>query len=148
MLFKNVQSNPAPLISLIRALRACCEQREEEFCQRLGLTASQFSCLAAVPNQAEELSIQQIARLMNLSPSRASRVVDSMVITGLLVRRPLQTDRRTQLVAMTAKGKKIWQAVHRLLEDCEKRLRKQMKKRQPRELEEALQSLIESWQAS
>ena len=73
-------------------------------CQKLGLTASQFACLLALPEQAGEFNVHQVAEVMGLSPSRTSRIVDSLVRDGLLSRRTLDSDRRTQLVALTSTG--------------------------------------------
>ena len=46
---------------------------------------------------------------MGLSPSRASRIVDSLVRGGLLARRTMDQDRRTQLVTLTSAGREKWQ---------------------------------------
>ena len=80
--------NPAipPLIGLVRAMRDCCQRQEGEMCQKLGLNASQFACLLAMPED-DELNVQQVAKVMELSPSRASRIVDSLVQEGLLERK-------------------------------------------------------------
>ena len=73
------------MIGLVRAMRDCCQRQEGEMCHKLSLTASQFACLLAMP-ETGELTVHQVAKVMGLSPSRASRIVDSLVREGLLER--------------------------------------------------------------
>ena len=139
--------NPAvPLLTgLIRTIRDCCQRHEEEMCFKLSLNTSQFTCLLAIPDPNGELSIQQIASIMGLSPSRTSRIVDSLVRTGLLVRRTMDSDRRTQLIVLTSAGQEKWQAVHKLLAECEEKLLAQLPPPRSQELAETLQKLLNSW---
>ena len=107
------------LTGLVRTIRDCCQRKEGEICHKLALNASQFACLLALSEEASELNIHQMAKVMGLSPSRTSRIVDSLVRDGLLSRRALETDRRTQLVALTSTGRQKWQLAHKLLFECE-----------------------------
>ena len=92
------------LIGLVRALRDCCQRQEGEMCHKLSLTPSQFTCLLAMP-ETGDLTVHQVAKVMGLSPSRASRIVDSLVRDGLLERRTTDKDRRRQFLALTAAGR-------------------------------------------
>jgi DNA-binding MarR family transcriptional regulator len=114
------QNSAVPLLTgLVRAIRDCCQQKEGMLCKKLGVTRSQFACLVALPEPAAELNVQQVSTAMGLSPSRACRVVDSLVRRGLLLRRVMDSDRRIQLVALTAAGRKKWQQAQKLLAECE-----------------------------
>ncbi len=139
--------NPAipPLVGLVRTIRDCCQRKEGEMCRKLALTASQFACLLSLPEQGEEANIRQVAKTMGLSPSRTSRIVDSMVRRKLLSRRATDSDRRTQLLSLTAAGRKKWQVARRLLAECEQNLLDKLSGERPRELQEALQALINAW---
>ena len=139
------RKSPPSLTALIRAIRDCCQRKEEEMSNQLALTASQFACLTVLPDRTQDLSIQEMAGILGLSHSRASRVVDSLVRDGLLARRTMASDRRTQLVALTPKGRRKWQAVHALLEECERKLREQLNLHRPKELEETLKILMSAW---
>jgi len=132
---------------LIRSFRNLCQSREEKFCKRLGLTTSQFTCLAALPSETESVSISRISGLTQLSHSRSSRVVDSMVVAGLLTRCSLPSDRRTQVVTLTAKGEQTWRAVQGLLRECERDLRAQFTGEQAAQVIETLQLLVRHWQS-
>jgi DNA-binding MarR family transcriptional regulator len=145
MIYSHNKTSSTSLTGLIRAIRDCCQRREEEMCKQLDLTSSQFACLIAVPRQPGELAIQDIATALGLSHSRTSRIVDSMVRDGLLNRHTMASDRRTQLVSMTPRGKKKWQAVQKLQEECEKKLREHLNVHRPQKLEGALKALADAW---
>jgi DNA-binding MarR family transcriptional regulator len=115
-------------------------------CRLLALTASQFACLLALTGQAHESTVQQVARFMGLSPSRASRVVDTLVRDGLLDRRTAHNDRRTQQLTLTPAGQRKWQSAYNLLIDCEKKLFADLPPQRSRELEETLRTLVNAWE--
>ncbi len=133
-----------PLIWLIRMIRDFCQRQERETCRKLALTASQLAFLLAMPEQAE-FNVQQVAEVMGLSPSRASRVADSLVRHGLLYRRRADSDRRTQVLELTATGRTKWQAARKLLVECEEKLLSNLTAQRSRELEEALKTLVNAW---
>ena len=129
------------LISLVRAMRDCCQRQEGKICQELALTASQFACLVALPTSGD-LTVQQVAAVMRLSPSRASRVVESLVRAGLLERHNTSQDRRQQLVTLTAPGRVKWQKAQTLLVECEQKLLAHLSIQESKELEAALITVI------
>jgi DNA-binding MarR family transcriptional regulator len=133
------------LLGLVRAMRDCCQRQEGEMCRKLALTASQFACLLAMPEPDGELNVHQVAKVMGLSASRASRIVDSLVHAGLLDRRTMDSDRRTQLVTLTTGGREKWQLAHQLLAECEKKLLSHLPPRRGQEMQETLQTLIKAW---
>jgi DNA-binding MarR family transcriptional regulator len=132
-----------PLIGLVRAMRDCCQRQEGEMCQKLGLNASQFACLLVMPENAE-LNVQQIANVMDLSPSRTSRIVDSLVQEGLFERKTPDKDRRQQHVVLTAFGREKLQTAYLLLAECEQKLLSYFSAQKFRELEELLTSVVKA----
>ncbi len=144
---KDVPKHTAvPLLTgLVRTMRDCCQRQEGIMCGKLGLTPSQFACLLAMPEQAGEFSVQEVAEVMGLSPSRTSRIVDSMVRGGLFSRRTLNSDRRTQMVALTSVGREKWQEGHKLLAECERRLLAHLPPQRKRDLAETLKLIIKAW---
>ncbi len=144
---KGAAPNPAvPLLTgLVRTIRDCCQRQEGVMCRKLALTPSQFACLVAMPSPAAELSVHQVAKVMGLSPSRTSRIVDALVRGGIFSRRTLESDRRTQLVALTASGREKWQEAHKLLAECEKNLLGHLPPQRTQELAETLKTLINAW---
>jgi len=144
---KGVAQNPAvPLLTgLVRTIRDCCQRQEGVMCRKLALTPSQFACLVAVPSPDVELNVHQVAKVMGLSPSRTSRIVDALVRGGLFSRRTLESDRRTQLVTLTTDGQEKWQEAHKLLAECEKRLLGHLPPQRTEDLAETLKTLITAW---
>lgn len=141
---KGVPKNTAVplLIGLVRTMRDCCQRQEGEMCRKLGLTPSRFACLLAMPEQAGELNIHEVAEVMGLSPSRASRIVDSLVREGLLDRQTTVNDRRKQHLTLTSAGRAKWHKAHMLLMECEQKLLSQLSAHRSRDLEEALKTVI------
>lgn len=131
------------LIGLIRLVRERCQRHERQMCRELALTSSQLTCLLAVPDQ--EFNVNQAAEAMELSPSRASRVLDSLVRQGLLYRRTADRDRRTQLLELTPAGRKKWQEARNFLEDCEQKLLAKLTAENSQELEGLLRALVDIW---
>ena len=142
----DAQIQAVPLLTgLVRTIRDCCQRQEGVMCRKLALTPSQFACLVAMPEPAAELTIHQVAKVMGLSPSRASRIADALVRGGLFSRRTLDSDRRTQLVALTNDGREKWAEAQQLLIECERRLLAHLPPQRTREMEETLRSLIKAW---
>ncbi len=139
--------NPAIplLVGLVRTIRDCCQSKEGEMCRKLALTASQFACLLAIPEEAGELNVHQVAKTMGISPSRASRVVDSLVRVEVLSRRTTDNDRRIQLLALTSAGWEKRQLAQKLLAECEDNLLAHMAAERSQELAETLRELITAW---
>jgi DNA-binding MarR family transcriptional regulator len=129
------------LIGLVRAIRDCCQRKEDEMCRQLVLTASQFACLLAMP-EISALNVHQLGEALKLSPSRASRIVDSLVREGLLDRRTTANDRRQQHLTLTSDGRAKWHKAHMLLMECEQNLLSQLSAQRSRDLEEALKTVI------
>jgi DNA-binding MarR family transcriptional regulator len=140
---KRPPENPAipRLIGLVRTLRDCCQRQEGEICHQLDLTASQFACLLAIP-ETSDLTVHQVAKAMGLSPSRASRIVDSLVRHGFLDRKTTDKDRRQQILALTPAGRTKWQTAHQLLVGCEQKLLSHLSAQHSLELAEAFQKVI------
>jgi DNA-binding MarR family transcriptional regulator len=131
------------LVGLVRALRDCCQRQEGEMCHQLALTASQFACLLAMP-ETGSLNIHEVGQAMGLSPSRASRVVESLVRSGLLDRSAADHDRRKQVLSLTPIGRSKWQAAHKLLLECEQKLLAHLSAQRSQELADAFETVIEA----
>jgi DNA-binding MarR family transcriptional regulator len=130
-----------PLIALVRAMRDCCKRQEGEMCQKLGLNGSQFACLLIMPEN-DELNVQQIAYDMELSPSRASRIIDTLVQAGLLERKARDHDRRQQHVLLTELGRQKLQEAYELLAECEQKFLSHLSVQKSRELQELMTAVL------
>ena len=73
-----------------------------------GLTCTQ-AC--AVRDLADPLTPSQLAALLECEPSNVTFVVARLVSLGYAERRPHPTDRRSKLVALTAEGRAVREAM-------------------------------------
>jgi len=133
------------LVSLVRAMRDCCQRQEKEICRKLSLTPSELACLLAIQERDHKFSVHEVAKLMGLSQSRASRVIDSLACDGLLHRQTADSDRRTQLLALTPAGLKKWYAARKLMIECEQKVLASLTPQKSREMEELLKTLLKAW---
>jgi DNA-binding MarR family transcriptional regulator len=141
-MISNQHNQAVPLlIGLVRTLRDCCQRKEGEMCHQLALTSSQFACLLSMP-ETGSLNVRELGEALGLSPSRASRVVDSLVGEGLLDRQATANDRRQQHLTLTAAGRTKWHQAHGLLAECEQKLLSHLSAQQSLALEEALKMVI------
>lgn len=104
------------LIFATSAAKAVCNQLLEPH----GLTLAQWAILSSIWRNGE-MSVKDLAEMTGNAPPAASRIVDRMVLAGLLVRMPDVRDRRAVVVGTTAKGEgmratqTIYETVNRIL---------------------------------
>jgi DNA-binding MarR family transcriptional regulator len=72
-----------------------------------GLRVRQYAVLALAAEAAEGVSQRDLAEGLGLDPSQVVLLVDELAASGLVERRPSPSDRRTKLVAATAKGRRV-----------------------------------------
>jgi DNA-binding MarR family transcriptional regulator len=73
-------------------------------------------------NAGERISCKELARMMDLSTSRCSRIVERLLRKGYVVRKPNPDDRRAIEVSLTAKGIRLKKNIENLKTQCEKRI--------------------------
>jgi DNA-binding MarR family transcriptional regulator len=66
-----------------------------------------------VMEEEQALTCSDIAKKINLSPSRGSRIIDNLVRKGLLLRKIKENDRRTTLLYLTKKGREVMKNIDR-----------------------------------
>jgi DNA-binding MarR family transcriptional regulator len=90
-----------------------------------GVTPQQYQALLVIKtHRAEAIMVRELADQMLLQHHGAVQLVDRLVSAGLAERQDSLTDRRSVLVAMTAKGEQ-------LLEDLAAHHIKELLKREP-----------------
>jgi DNA-binding MarR family transcriptional regulator len=113
------------IIDLIFQLKRMCALEEEDIGAQVGLTTSEVFCILAIEPQ-EEVSSNTLSRRMNLSPSRGSRVVDSLIARGHLERKADPDDRRYIRLSLTPSGKKCRLNVLKAKNKCEHKIEKKL----------------------
>lgn len=67
-------------------------------------TLPRFDVLAALYRRRDGVTMTELSRMLLVSNGNATAVVDRLEAAGLVHRTPMQTDRRTVIVALTPKG--------------------------------------------
>ena len=89
----------------IRKIQTALKKFEETLKAETGLSLNDALCLCSVHKGICEPGA--LARELELSPSRATRVLDGLEERGLISRKLSYEDRRNISVSVTAKGKKF-----------------------------------------
>lgn len=125
------------LIDLIDQLKSRCIENELMIMEQARLSPAEYNGISALePN--EYVCGSTLSRKMNLSPSRASRVIDKLVRSGYLVRENDAQDRRKCTICLAEKGIKIKKKIDKIKTECESRVRERLN---PDELEQFTLSL-------
>ena len=109
------------LFELILAIKRKCQCNEEQIQEQLGLTAAQFHGLIVL-DEGGEVAGCEFARRMGLSPSRGSRVLNSLVTSGFVAARDRPDDRRTMEISLTSKGRRMKNRIADRMKACESRI--------------------------
>ena len=94
------------LSELTVRLFALCQEREANFVSRYGAKVSEFRCLHVLLEN-NHIPVKKLATLLHNTPSRLTRVVDSLISKGLVQRSEPQSDRRIKIISLTPKGEKL-----------------------------------------
>ncbi|UCH66284.1 MAG: MarR family transcriptional regulator [Ignavibacterium sp.] len=92
------------LANLTFNLLARCQVKEEWLATQRGLFQAEFKCLRLFGSD-KSLNCKKIAKRMNLSQSRLTRIIDGLVTKGYMNREIDQTDRRNMRVSLSRRGK-------------------------------------------
>jgi len=98
-------------------LLTCVTLIENEVRRRLrvkfGATLPRFDLMAQLDRVPEGMTLGELSRRMMVSNGNVTGLVDRLVAQNLVKRRPSPLDRRVQLVSLTGKGQRSFQAMAR-----------------------------------
>ena len=83
-----------------------CQVKQERVAGNVGLTVAEFKLIRCVRSDTL-VSAGELARRMQLSSSRLTRILDGMVRKNLVVRESASDDRRVVQVRLTEKGAEL-----------------------------------------
>ena len=92
------------LANLTFILLARCQEKEAWLAEKHGLFQAEFKCLRLIRSD-ESLNNTQISKRMKLSPSRSTRIIDTLVQKGYMKREIEQSDRRNMSLFLSRRGK-------------------------------------------
>ncbi len=96
---------------------SCLKKKADQFFAPFGLTDVQFNLMMLVKHQSGEeggLSQARLSAMMLVNRANITSLVDRMEKAGLVERTDSPTDRRYNIVRLTAKGKKLLDEVEPL----------------------------------
>jgi DNA-binding MarR family transcriptional regulator len=131
------------LVDLIYGLKARCVITESEIMAETGLSPAEYNGIAAI-EPGEMVCGNAVSQKMNLSPSRASRVIDKMVHNGYIHRKTDTADRRKCNITLADKGVAVKKRIKKLREGCEDRLRLHLSEKEIKEFSHTLKKIVAS----
>jgi DNA-binding MarR family transcriptional regulator len=129
------------ILDLLNNLRKRCIANDDELMNSLNISLAEFNFFLTIDTDTI-LSSEWLAENLNLSLSRVSRIIDRMVINGLLIRTADPNDRRAIKLELSEKGLYIYKRVMINKIDCEKNIRKNLSHDESLELESNLKRII------
>ena len=120
------------IVCAVRQLVRSASSDSLDIVRSLKLTASQSKILKCVYEQGPSSSAQ-LSRLLSISPSNITGIVDRLQLKGLVKRVPKLGDRRVAIIKLTPAGKKIGENLpetfeNRLVSGLERLERSEVKK--------------------
>jgi len=109
------------ILNLIVKLKLSKALDQEHLRMICNLSIAEYRGIMAQKN-GQEMTCQEMAKVMDLSPSRSSRVIENLVQKGYCVRRISRNDRRSVAVTLSNKGREVKQEIKRNREQLEKDL--------------------------
>jgi DNA-binding MarR family transcriptional regulator len=98
-------------------LFTCKEVIESEVRRRLrdsfGVTLPRFDLMAQLDRTPKGMTLGELSQRMMVSNGNVTGLVDRLVEQELIARRPSPHDRRSQLVSLTAQGRRFFRAMAR-----------------------------------
>jgi DNA-binding MarR family transcriptional regulator len=134
------------LIDYIIQLKSQC-RFEERIGGECALTSREVSCLGALP-RGQAVSAGELAERMELSASRASRVINGLREKGCLTEDYDRDDRRAVSITLTKKGERLLDAIERKKDECEQRLLRRIDRRRVQSIRDSLGVLATAMQGA
>ena len=130
------------MIDKILEFKHMC-QLEGEIGRSCGLSPREIRCVT-VTAQKGPLSSKELSRLIELSPSRGSRVIGRMVDKGLIQMIQSDQDRRSVKLSLSDKGQECFKQIEKDKAACEARLLASLTDEELKMVNESLNLLIKA----
>jgi DNA-binding MarR family transcriptional regulator len=130
------------LVDLIIELKKGCIEDEEQIRTLCNVSLAEYKGIMEI-EAAERVTCNVLSKKMGLSISRGSRIIDSLVKRGYLLRMENPEDRRSFVISLSSEGTKIRQQIEQERNNCEYRIRKNLSAREVKLIKEALELISE-----
>ncbi|MBN2396173.1 MAG: MarR family transcriptional regulator [Candidatus Atribacteria bacterium] len=130
------------IVNLIISLKLNKMLEQENMFLFCNLSIAEYRGIMA-QQDGVEMTCQEMAKVMELSPSRSSRVIENLVQKGYFVRRISQYDRRSVAVTLSNRGKEVKEKIKRNSELFEQDLQKNFSEDEMNMIRDALKKLLD-----
>jgi MarR family transcriptional regulator, organic hydroperoxide resistance regulator len=131
------------ILDLLQDLRRKCLESDLAILDGLHITQAEYHFFVAslsIPN----IETAAIGKKMDISPSRLSRIIESMVQHGFLQRTLNSDDRRAIRLSFTPKGEEILKSIVNHRQQCELKLHNNLPDEIKQRLADDLRFLIDN----
>src|SRR5215467_11351499 len=129
------------LIFDLIALHNQMQLHMDRFARHIGTTNAQFHVIMALA-RTPDLTVSQIAQLMNVTSPFVTIEIGSLVRKGIIERRPNESNRRSSFLNLTAKGKDLVRQVAPLLRQANDLHFRSVSAEQAKILKETLNAIV------
>lgn len=121
---------------------------EIDYAQKACLQAGRMECLLLkhVYNSDELINMNELAKVLNVSHSRVTRIMDNLVSKQLVMRKPSLKDRRCWFAVITEKGKKLAENSQKTALDQQISLLNKLPEGQVDDVYKAFKSYVEKYE--
>ena len=123
---------------------SCLRKKAGEFLRPFGLTDVQFNLMMLLEYQSgpeEGLSQAQLSNMMLVNRANITSLIDRMEKANLVVRTPAPYDRRSNIVKLTSRGKKLLAQIEPLYTKEVKRIMAVLRQAEQKTLIEMLEKI-------
>lgn len=135
------------LANLTFNLLARCQEKENHIAEAHGLLEAEFKCFRLMSSE-ESLNNKEIAKRMNLSAGRVTRIMDGLVEKGYMERELNTKDRRNMILSLSRKGKTLAHKINETYVNVHQDILKEIDASQHKPLIMAMEHLlaaVERW---
>ena len=126
----------------IIAIRKKCQETEDKIRAELDLTLAEYKGLLALKPE-EKIFAANFSSMMQLSPSRGSRVIERLIHRDFIKLDPVPNNRRSIHVSLTAAGIQMQKKIDRKMQECEEKVLSQLSNKQVKDIHKSLELLLE-----
>ncbi|MCB5245382.1 MAG: MarR family transcriptional regulator [Candidatus Cloacimonadaceae bacterium] len=121
---------------------------EIDYAQKACLQAGKMECqlLNYLYNVQKPVNMNELARELNVSHSRITRIMDNLVNKNLVIRKPSDEDRRCWYAIITDKGKKLAENSRQTVLDHQKKIMSMLSDKEVENIFNALQTYIDKYE--
>jgi|GEM_PF-383471 len=131
------------IMGIVYQMKKKCAQIDQNLMEELNITQSELLFFSSL-DDCQGISSNELSRTMGLSPSRVSRVVDKLVISGYLDRNIDSSDRRAITLCLTEKGKEAKQKIDAERQKCENQVLKVLPNEEVEKFREIIDKIIKA----